>query len=705
MLSHLSLKLKLIIGSFAPLLLVIAVGIISYNSINSLLESNRWVDHTNNVIRDAMDITASAVDMETGMRGYLLAGQEQFLDPYTGGYSRFGDQVADLKNTVSDNPAQVQLLNEIEDNINAWVNDVTEPQIQLRREIGNGKAMQDIAALVAEARGKAYFDRFRGQIDLFKQREQSLMDERKTDLVGAETIEEYRTAMEWINHTHLVIREALGILSTAVDMETGMRGYLLAGQEAFLDPYNNGYRSFVEKTESLMATVSDNPAQVRLLREMQDTIGSWRSNVTEPQIALRREIGDSRSMQDIAALVGEARGKKYFDGFRDQVGTFIDRERVLMEQRKEEAAAVAAQTKQVIFWGILITVFASLIIALLLSKSIVTRFQELFRGLKSFSNDELSKLGERFGEIVERLRSGSSQVSSASSQVSESAQQLASGSSQQAASLEEVSATLEELSTLAEQNSENAKEANTLSGKAATAAHDGKSAMNQMAEAIKGLTLAVNRIKDSSEKTSKILKTIDDIAFQTNLLALNAAVEAARAGDAGKGFSVVAEEVRSLAGRSASASKDTAILIEESLRNADEGVTATETVATSLNKIIEENIELIVREISSVQELNSGVASASNEQSTGIQQVAQTIEQMNEITQGNAANAEESSAASEELSAQSVEMNELVESLVEVTKGTSGHNRPPMSSAPSGPTSPSVRKIKSTSEGSFALPS
>ncbi len=256
--------------------------------------------------------------------------------------------------------------------------------------------------------------------------------------------------------------------------------------------------------------------------------------------------------------------------------------------------------------------------------------------------------------VIAGLNAGAEQVTAASNQVAQASQQLASGANEQASSLEETSSSLEEMSSMTRQNTENAKQADAMAREARDSAIKGVEAMRSMNDAI-------GRIKESSDSTAKIIKTIDEIAFQTNLLALNAAVEAARAGEAGKGFAVVAEEVRNLAQRSAEAAKSTSELIEGSQANADDGVN----VATQVGDLLQE----ISASVDKVTTLASEVSAASEEQSQGIEQVNSAVAQMDRVTQGNAANAEESASASEELSAQARELYDMVVSLETVVRG------------------------------------
>jgi methyl-accepting chemotaxis protein len=256
--------------------------------------------------------------------------------------------------------------------------------------------------------------------------------------------------------------------------------------------------------------------------------------------------------------------------------------------------------------------------------------------------------------VIRGLTEASEQVSSAAGEVSAASQSLAEGASEQAASAEETSSSLEEISTMTQQNAGNAAQANSLMKQTNHVVNTANASMGQ-------LTSSMQEISKASEDTAKIIKTIDEIAFQTNLLALNAAVEAARAGEAGAGFAVVADEVRNLAMRAADAAKNTAALIEGTVKKVTEGTLLVKTTNDAFNEVADSAAK--------VGELVGEIAAASAEQAQGIEQVNISITEMDKVTQQNAATAEESASASEELNAQSEEMKAFVGELVAMVGG------------------------------------
>ena len=487
-------------------------------------------------------------------------------------------------------------------------------------------------------------------------------------------------AERWNNHTHKVMNLSQDSLASMINMETGARGFMLAGQDKFLEPWTAGQAEFRKSWSALKELTSDNPEQQRRLDAMKQRRDEF-VGVGESLIQARRatKLGDG-GMEAFVNEFGKGRDKAAMDAFRSLNHDFHHAESALLVVRGKQAEDSRAAMNTALLGGLALAVVVASGLGLLLTRSLLRQLGgepieaaalaeaiasgDLTRRVSVKSGDtdsvmaRMAAMQRSLVTVVGQVRQNSESVATASAQIAQGNHDLSGRTEQQASALQQTAATMEQLGTTVRNNADSARQANQLAQSASTVAGEG-------GEVVQKVVSTMRAINDSSRKIGDIIGTIDGIAFQTNILALNAAVEAARAGEQGRGFAVVAAEVRSLAQRSAEAAKEIKTLIGRSVEQVEQGTTLVDAAGRTMGEI--------VTSIQRVSDIVAEISSASVEQSSGVQQVGQAVTQMDQATQQNAALVEESAAAAQSLQTQAESLVQAV-SVFRLSAGEGGRS-------------------------------
>jgi methyl-accepting chemotaxis protein len=471
-------------------------------------------------------------------------------------------------------------------------------------------------------------------------------------------------ADRWNVHTYKVLGTGDDMLKSMINMETGARGFMLAGEDRYLEPYAAGTKAFAQYWDAAKQLTADNPAQQTRLDAMKQRFTEF-SGVADRMVAARREVAQGKGAMDaFIAEFAKGQDKAAMDGFRKLHAEFDGAERKLLEERAQSADDLRSTARLVLIVGSLVAIGIGALLAYLVTVAIRRPLQhavkvasqiaqgDLTNRIEATTRDEtgdlltaLARMQASLQDTVSRVRGGADSVATGSAQIAVGNQDLSSRTEEQASALQQTAATMQQLGGTVRNNAQSASQANQLAQNASSVAVQGGEVVGQV-------VTTMQHISDSSRRIGDIIGVIDGIAFQTNILALNAAVEAARAGEQGRGFAVVAAEVRSLAQRSADAAKEIKGLIVRSVEQVEQGTQLVDQAGKTMSDI--------VSAIQRVTDIVAEISAASAEQSTGVEQVGEAVKQMDTTTQQNAALVEESASAAESLRNQARQLVEAV---------------------------------------------
>ncbi|WP_145152423.1 methyl-accepting chemotaxis protein [Pseudomonas oryzihabitans] len=496
-------------------------------------------------------------------------------------------------------------------------------------------------------------------------------------------------SVSWNIHTYRTLDGANKLLVSLTNMETGMRGFALSGQDDFLEPYSSGKAAFEKAWNELKSLTADNPIQQTRLDELNVVRERWLNNDLERSIQLRRSVVQgSASMDDMVKRIVDRQDKAKMDKMRQIITAFSADEAKLLDIRTAEMRSAEQGALWMLTGGGLLAAIASLIVALGLSRSIKRRLGDaiasaqaiaagqLDMDIKHSGSDEIASLLKAFSamqgrlrEMIVEIKDGTGRLLHAANDISGTSEELALAARDQSASASSMAATVEELTVSIAHVSASAGDAHTISSESGKRSVEGGKvirrtldSMTEIASTVQNSAEQISELGRHTDEITSIVNVISAIAEQTNLLALNAAIEAARAGDQGRGFAVVADEVRLLAQRTGKSTQEIADMIKKIQISTQEAVSSMNVGVAQVN----EGVALASSASLAIDEIRDGadriisvvdqISLSLREQSAASQDVARNVERIAQMAQTN-------SHSSQSASRNAVDIQHLAQAL------------------------------------------
>ena len=670
--SNLAIAKKIYIGYSLVFTIMIAVLATVYLSIASIIDASKWVNHTYEVINIAEATGAAMVDMETGQRGFMVTGDEEYLEPFIAGEKAFFALVEQGRNKTSDNSAQTKRWDEVSVLGAKWLNEVAEAEIEVRRQVSLGEDANNYFKSVASRTvGKNIFDSIRAMLNELESSFSAEGNERGVNLITRVTLD-------------------------LVNMETGQRGYLLTGLDESLEPFNSGQKSLANNISELKQITANSFVSDEDLEALYSRIGDWIRQAAQLEIDARRDMNKyPATLADITAMMRAGNGKVYMDGIRAIISELVSAEEVLIKSRGEQQVATSDFAKIVTIGGSFVALIFGGFIAFIVARGIMQPINatnnilrdiangegDLTKRVVVHSHDEIGQMGQYFNNFIEKIQGIVTDIMGSANEIAVAASQMAKvsaesqkGLSQQNSATAQVASAINEMAAAVEGVTKNTQAASASATQAESQAQAGHkvvletiNSITVLASDVESSAAVLDKLKVHSERIGTVLDVIKNIADQTNLLALNAAIEAARAGEQGRGFAVVADEVRTLAKRTQDSTSEIESIIGDLQSGAEKAVNVME---SSRNKsgdtLVQaqktgEFLHSITKAVEDVLGMNVQIALSTKEQSLVTQEVNRSINEIQCVSEGTALGAEQTTRTSSEVARLIVHMQSLVQ--------------------------------------------